>query len=161
MTLSFTGCQNDEVSGIEAGPNAAFHNWITIMENRDFSEMWNKLSLTGKERFSYSWDDEKENLAKASSEFKAGFMKRYRFSTWAEVESEDAGAFFVRSMAINDDGKVPRKYKLLKKSTIDKYDFQNNGNACVLTFKGPDGNLLPLKMKLQKEGEDWQIIRMP
>jgi hypothetical protein len=161
MAVLLTGCESYESSGMESGPKKAFENWLTIVENRDFEGMWGKLSLTGKERFNSSWEDEKENLAKASAEFKAGFMKRYRFANWDEIKNEDSKAFFIRSMAVNDDGKIPQKYKLLRQSVINKFDFQNNGNSCILTFKGTDGNLLPLKMKLQKEGEEWRVIRMP
>jgi len=160
--ILFSGCFGDyESSGMESAPRASFEEWLNIVERGDFVAMWHKLSLTGKERFRYAWEDEKENLAKSSDEFKAAFMKRYGFSTWAEVKNEDAGAFFARSMKVNDDGKLPEKYKLLRKSTISNFEFQSNGNACILTFKGPDGILLPLKMKLQKEGDDWRIIRMP
>lgn len=160
--ILFSGCTGGaDSSGMEAAPRAAFENWLEIIESSDFAGMWDKLSLTGKERFRYAWEDEKENLTKASSEFKAGFIKRYGFSSFDEVLDEDAASFFVRSMKVNDDGKLPKKYKVLKESTISNFEFLNNGNACILTFKDAAGSLLPLKMKLQKEGEDWNVIRMP
>jgi hypothetical protein len=158
----FSGCIDDhDSSGMEAAPREAFESWLQIIETGDFAGMWDKLSLTGKERFSYAWEDEKENLTKSSAEFKEGFIKRYGFSSFDEVLNEDAGSFFVRSMKVNDDGKFPQKYSVLKESTIDNFEFLNNGNACILTFKDSKGNFLPLKMKLQKEGEDWTVIRMP
>ena len=159
---SISGCLVDgTLADSNSGPREAFHQWIEIIETRDFAGMWKKLPMTAKERFSYSWDEEKDQLARSSEEFKQGFIKRYGYSGWAEIKNEDARGFFIRSMSVNDDGKFPKKYSILKESTIENFEYLNNGNACIITFKGPQGNVLPLKMKFQKEGEDWQVIRMP
>jgi len=162
MVMILAGCIGGGGSyDTDAGPRKAFHDWVEIMELGDFAGMWNRLPMTGKERFHSAWEEEKANLAKSSEDFKTGFMKRYGFSSWADVKTEDAASFFVRSMGVCDDGKTPQKYKILKKSTVHEFKYLSNGNSCVLTFKSADGVVLPLKMKLQKEGDMWQVIRMP
>lgn len=162
FALAFVGCREEQShAGMDAGPAAAFRRWIAAVEVDDYRAMWNQLPITAKERFRYAWDDEREELKKATAEGRKRFMEAYGFSSWKEIENEEAEAFFVRSMGRYPKGKLPTKYQLLKKATIHKITYGDEGTSCIVTFLDEDGSPLPMRMKMLREGNDWKVVRLP
>ncbi len=165
IPILFTGCigdsNDDGAKGMDVGPTKAFRKWVSTIENNDYGTMWAQLPITAKERFRYAWDDEKEQLAKSPQAVKTKFMKVYGFSSWKELQEEEAAAFFKRSMGRYPTGKLPTKYQLLKKAKVHKITYADEGTSCIVTFLDEDGSPLPMRMKMLREGEEWKVVRLP
>ncbi len=157
------GCFGPEgARGIDAGPTKTFVKWVETIEQNDYTSMWKMLPITAKERFRYAWDDEKEQLKKSTVEMKSRFMKVYGFQNWSEIENEEAADFFVRSMgSFPKEKEIPMKYKLLKKAKIHKIIYGDEGSSCIVSFISPEGQILPMQMKMLREGNDWKVVRLP
>lgn len=160
--LAVAGCgSSPSTSGLDAGPTAAFRAWVAVVENRDYTAMWNLLPETSRERFGFSWDAEKEGLETASPEVQERFLSVYGFESMDQVRAEDARGFFIRSMGRYPKEDLPPKYELLKKAKVQGVAYADDGSSADLTFVDEDGSPLPMRMKMIREGDTWKVVRLP
>lgn len=159
---ALAGCgSSPDTSGVDAGPTAAFRAWVAVVEERDYTAMWNLLPETSRERFAFSWDAEKEGLEAAPAEVQERFLSVYGFDSMDQVRAEDARGFFIRSMGRYPKEDLPTKYELLKKAKVQGVTYGDDGLTADLTFVDEDGSPLPMRMKMIREGDTWKVVRLP